>query len=440
MHKPHTAEISYGTIGQAFYNTDLSQWEFTRDLNEFQKLRIFGIDGLAVASSRNAAPEGSSTFVQKSQQRKLLSLRYPETIPAIPLLSEIAKEEIDAKYLLDLSALCYGDLISTGRATDFDNRKVKSAYKLFAFPDGKFNTDLRIHLAHTEYYCSARAEKAWLAIPRIQDVDPGWWRGKAGPIQQICFASSTDDQSDLLAIRSSRAISILKPLHRRSPIAQPAPPAKLSSFSESCIDANQLLSVSCDTKPWSVFVDVNFNPWHKRQFAAIDSNGNWTIYEIKGKAGSKRTFRALQMERDKLSKVEPCDWRPASGLEDDQWGKIFWIKDINMILACNRLDLALFDMEEGIISIHHIKVELAASEIILDVQKCIGIDDLVIVLTCSAISLIRVDRMANPEVSTQPGVSKVRSEILHTWRHNRDQSDKTLRLCHTVVNCCKIVF
>ena len=437
MHKHHAPETSYGTLGQAVYDTDLKKWEFNRDPNGFKKLRPVGIEGIAAASHESTIHKRDGSHVSDVQQKKLLSSRYPELIPAIPLLSRLAIEEAIAEPVSNLDIVHNGDLVSLGRALDFDNRKVKSAYRLLAFPDENHNADLRIHLLRTDYYKFARAEKDWLAIPRTQEIEPGWWRSKGGPIQQTCFAPSTDEQSTLLAVRTPQSISVLKPLYRQRPVIRPGPSSRLSSVSESCIDANPLIIVSCDNEPGSVFVDVSFNPWYRRQVVVADSDGRWIIYEIKGKANSKKPFRASRVESNVLFKTDLFDCHPTFDSEDKGWGRVLWINDVNMILVCNRLDLAVFDMEDEISSTHHIRFELGKGDIILDVQKCIGIDDLLIILTSSIISLIRVNRKAQHKTSSHSGTSKAYIETIHTWRHNRDQADRSLRMCHAIDKCCK---
>ena len=433
MHKSHAIETSYGTIGQALYSSDLKRWEFLRDPEHgCQELRALGIDCLAIGSSSSSS-EGSTPHVHEPRQRKFLSIRYPEVTPAIPLLLEVAKSNIDS--VSEQGTPEFGDLISLGRAVDVDNRKTKSAYRLLAVPDGDHGKDLKLYLTHVEQYGWRRDKRNWLAIPRIQNSEPGWWQGRSGPIQQVSFAPSIAGQSTLLAIRFPTSIFILKPLYRRKSIVQPIHFAR--DTLGSCIDANQLLSVSYDAQPQGMFVHVSFNPWYKRQFVVIDSNGNWTIYEVKGKANSSRGYQALQIERNKLSKFRGRDNHSPLESEDKKWAKIFWIKDVNMVVASTRLGLMVFDMKQKLVSSHDLNLRLSANDIILDVQQCNDINDLVIVLTSFVISIVRIDRLSQPLKTSDPDCGEVRAEILHTWKHNRDSRDKSLQICHTIDNECE---
>lgn len=435
MHKSHVAETTFGTVGQATYSTDLKRWEFVRDPgHDCQELRALGIDCLAIKSSFSPS-EGSADHVHESRQRKLLSTRYPEATPAISLLLKEAK--IGAHSISEQGVPKLGNLISLGRAVDVDNRKTKSAYQIFAVPDGEHGEDLKLYLAHFEYYGWKSDKRSWLAIPRIQNSDPGWWHGTGGPIQQVCFAPSTTGQSTLLAIRSAASIFVLKPLYRRTPVAQLKYPARGTSLLESCIDANKLLSVVCDSEPQGVFAHVSFNPWYKRQFAVIDSNGDWTIYEIKGKANSSKGYKALQIERKRLSNLGRRDDHPPLDSEDAKWAKIFWIKDVNIIVACNRLGLTIFDMKQRVVSTHDLKLRLGANDVILDVQQCSEINDLAIILTSSVISIVRIDRVVQPLKTSDPDRAEVHAEMLHTWKHDRDYCDKSLQICYTVDKDCK---
>ena len=437
MHNSYAAETSYGTVGQALYYTDLKRWEFIRNpACDYQELRAIGIEYLAI-KPRSLSFEGSKANAHKSKQRKLLSLKYPEVIPAIPLLFDITKGDGDS---IDRQGTArFGDLLSSGRAVDADNRKTKSSYRLFAVPDGDHGKDLKLYLVHVEYHSWRKDKRSWLAIPHIQNSEPGWWQGQSGPIEQVCFAPGIDQQSTLLAIRSSASIYILKPLYRRSPLAQSEHHAKAALYLESCIDANQLLYVGCDTEPQSVFIHVSFNPWYKRQFVVIDSSGYWTIYEIKGKANSSKGYQALRIERNKLSKFEGRDKYLSLELGDFEWAKVFWIKDVNMIIACSRLGLTVFDMKDRLVSIHDINLRLGANDVILDVQRCIEIDDLIVILTSFIISVVRIDRMIQHSKISDSDFTEIHPKILHSWRHNRDCRDKSLRFCYTIDNECKTI-
>ena len=439
MHQHYVTESNYGTLGQALYRTGSQSWEFTRDPRcEIFNLRRLGQYRLVLSSCSKPLVHKEASSTISSLPWKRLSLACPDLIPAASIISTAVNGDRMEKSIFDSSVAASGDLISFGRAIDSDNRKTKSIHKLLALATGACGEDLQLYAIHKERCGWTGDRQNWLKVPRISSLEPGSWRGDGAPIQQICFSTSDDEQNTLLAVRFFRSVSIFKPTFRRKPVAQPSPMYAELQLPDSQIDPNWLFSLASDSCSEKTYLHVTFNPWLKRRFATVDSYEILTVYEIGGRA-SRKGYKAVVVNKSTLSETVKNEDIQSKSCKAE-WARISWVKDVNIIIACKRRKVLIYDVEEAEPSKQDVNVGLNANDVILDMQKCKNVDDYVLLLTSRSLLLLKVKRLNEPVGRESEGGGMIRATIMLSWKHNRSSADEGLKLCHWISNESKYIY
>ena len=144
--------------------------------------------------------------------------------------------------------------------------------------------------------------------------------------------------------------------------------------------------------------DVSFDPWNPRRFAIVDSQGHWSVWNLKNSVRSKEVWEALEV----------------------------WIgnQDRNTIIVALRTSLVTLSLDDPR-RLHVIDLNLAKTgERILDLKRRPSDKSYFLVATTSRIILL----WARPDVDPNSSYSNLTVLSVLSWKHFRNQQDVSLKL------------
>ena len=432
MTEPRRADLSYGQFGEATYDSESQKWHFARSPGIAGRLQPVGESSLAIEASLNSSSlQIDHSAAARIHDIKELTHLYPELYPSVPLLPELVQISGAINSATSTHDPAVSELLAFGKAADLDNQRSGArTVPIAAIPGGEAGEAVRLARLTHDYLGWLGHRTIGLKTPTVSRGDQGWWVGNGSPIQQLCFAETEGEPSTWLAVRYSGATTILRPLLRRSPVpvtVANGPGACRKGFSSSRIDANPILTLPMEYTGGAPHADVSFNPWNERQFAIIDQQGQWTIWNIEGQHRRRHTW-TTKAGPNGLIRVADDDSkdRTAENAQEDGWGSILWAGGMCTIVVEDRRTFAVFDVKT------HPKW-LAAPELyivngtdwILDVKRSPVDDSHVFVVTSSRIICLRILGVDEDEDVKNPEFG---AELLFSIRHFRDQEDISLRL------------
>lgn len=296
-----------------------------------------------------------------------------------------------------------------------------------AFPGGEAGHILRLIRPCTEYLGWAGRGSVRLGQAAFANSEEGYWLGTGGTIQQIIFASEVDATSSWLAVRQIGQTNIFRPVYRSAPVAALVPPGSDARLPPSRIFANPIVKLSIDQTGGFAHEDVTFNPWYTRQFAVVDSQGYWSIWDIEGQ---KRKHTTFKIEAGKSGRLFD-DYTPAPGLPlpdtGDKWGRLLWAGNVNTMVVCGRRYLAVFDLKSKLPRRLHSPdfIHPQRSGWILDIKRNPIKHSHVIILTSSQVFWTEVIA-AGENRDEYDG--EIGMKLLASCYHLRDETDTTMKL------------
>jgi RNA polymerase I-specific transcription initiation factor RRN6 len=339
---------------------------------------------------------------------------HPELVPAAELLPELA---VTSAAILSTTATydpLIGDLFSLGTAT-FENLW-ENPRRICATVTGEGGNVLRLALLYKETQGWGTDKSLWLRGSTLRDTESGYWNEDAAPIQQVCFAQS-EDKSNILAVRLPTRTVLFRPIYSQRPQPSNSPHYRLPP---SLIDARPILSLGLDQSGGSPHVDVTFNPDFQLQFAIVDQNQTWSVWDIlRG-----RKSEAYSVSCMALGHITPPD--DADPIKEDPWARILWVGDVNTIAVCNRRHLSIVDIRGG--AADYLPCPLftgRSSDWILDVKPHPELRSRFFVLTSTTLFLMAVKSPSE----VLDGANGVAGAYVHlSWRHYRGAEDFTLKI------------
>jgi RNA polymerase I-specific transcription initiation factor RRN6 len=353
----------------------------------------------------------------------------PELIPP----SAVERTEELSKLISNAVAKCdpqVSALLDFGNANPPESDKSGGRFRnvpiavIASGDNGNILTFLRVE---NEMIDVAQGDGQSTRIPRIGTSETAQWAAGTAPIRQIRFADSIDEPAGLMAVRLQLSTVIFRPLFRRDRI-----PAKALGGSEhtsivpphnSHLDPNPVVEIATSKTGGSAHVDVTFNPWYQRQFAIIDENGRWSIWNI--------SHRSKRVGSESASCVHSGSVPPAgyqkrteidNQLQFDGWGRVEWVRDVGTFVACSRRNMILYIFEGDVFSSMIVELVLKSSEWILDLKRSSVQMSQLFILTTLRIFCLNIDPQPNgrnPRSCIAPQLS---------CQHFRDPEDITLRL------------
>lgn len=350
--------------------------------------------------------------------------QYPELASSLQLVEPHNRlSRVITSRVKDFDPLISARL-AVGKAVPADGLSVsRSAIPIVVIASGDPATSIALIPIEPRSKDLPGGQSVLRTLPYLNYRDAALWSCPYGPVQQICFAESIEEDNIYFAIRFSHVTTIFRPLHHRTPLdwsfgtkgfnPEPQQKARLSP--------NPLLEIPISLTGGHYHVDVTFNPWYQQQLAIIDRCGNWSVWDIPTK---QRRTTNLVAERGPCGSL--ADAVRSSNLEAkekdqyDGWASISWVGNVHTLLVCDRRNLNLCILNTHPPKQSPVNLDLLqGSEWILDLSRSISNPFHIFVLTTARIIWL--------DVLTDGNGSQTAS-ILLSWKHFRDIEDTSLRL------------
>lgn len=317
-------------------------------------------------------------------------------------------------------------LLDLGCAVDLENDDSGSrVLPIAVFASGECGNSIAFRRLEEDTF-ELRQQTTFMRVPSIGETDATECRVGGVPIRQICFARTIEEKATWMAARCSDSTTIFRPLYHRDPvprrICRNSDGVLLSDAHSSRLDANPLVEISSLRTGGFPHADVTFNPWYQRQFAIVDTNGNWSVWEISGRQRRKgANWAAACVKKGSLPEAE---YKPSSRHpRHDGWGSIEWISDVWTLIVSDRRSVMLFQMADNPVRSNTVELRMARpSEWVLDVRRSSHHASHFFVLTTSRLLWFDVAAASLEEDPKPP----LRPRL--AWRHFRDPEDTTLCL------------
>jgi RNA polymerase I-specific transcription initiation factor RRN6 len=362
----------------------------------------------------------AASKVRHSQER-WLQKALPEAGPAKATITSMTKTPSPT-----LSAQHPSTLLAIGKASDIDQTTGTRSTQIMAMVHGEAGNLLRLIKPRVEAL-------KWNSQPdtKLRSLNPVagedcYWLGSGSAIQQITFGADSDGFTSWLAVLKAESITILRPIYRRvqtpSSISVDAgkryPPSRLSP--------NPILSLGNERTGARPYADVSFNPWYIRQFATVDQQGYWSVWNIEGQKRKRTTFEA----RPGRSGHIQDDSSPGLGFKThdsaDGWGRVLWAGGVSTLILCDRRNLTVFDLKAAPKRLYSPEVVHTRSiDWILDMKRSPANLNHVFVLTTRQIFWLQIGE-ADEDQGEQIGYAGVK--IILSCQHFRNQEDETAKL------------
>jgi RNA polymerase I-specific transcription initiation factor RRN6 len=274
-------------------------------------------------------------------------------------------------------------------------------------------------------------EKLAFRVPSIDTTEMSQWSDCGAPIRQVCFARPVEEKPIFMAARLPTATMIFRPLYHWDPVPMRFPDNALMGSSiplqNSRLDANPIVKVSLSQTGGFPHADVTFNPWYQKQFAIVDTRGNWSVWEITGRQRLKlATWSTALVKAGSMPSQDPT--RKHSSARLDGWASIEWVHSVGSVVVSNRRSVIIYAFTDDQVPPRTVELGIAKqSEWVLGLQRNPRSPSQFFVLTTTRILWFDIGCLPGEDdtnLSLHPRAS---------WRHFRDPEDTTLQLSNIVV-------
>ena len=430
-----TSPNEYGHSGEAYYNPESHEWQFTRTFGFPEQFRVLEGPTLTLASGFVGEPCNSfeSARARKESVRKTTS-RYPQTQGAAPYLQPILQSSSPIENYYAAYDPLESDLLAFGHAVDVDRSFSRSLERvhLAAIPGGRLKDNVVLVCLNQDQLGWQDQEDFHLNSTTFRNGERTTWQAQRGPIKQLCFSPHRPNSRTWLAVRFFGSTVLLQPaFHRDDKAGHSVPPERqgVTDNWSSRIQPNEILVLPIKHTGGASHSDVAFNLFTADQFAIIDQQGYWSIFI------TERHRRHQSLWDLRLWKSGHVAADSSSALVDG-FGRISWVRDSDTLFVASRTSLALFGLQGSIKRLAVPPLVTAENaEYILDAKVDPVDNTLVYVVTSTRIICLSIYGLGNSG-GEHPTAG---AEILASWRHFRSFADLSLRvsICRTVH--CKIM-
>ncbi|KAK8196794.1 hypothetical protein M8818_006961 [Zalaria obscura] len=416
-------DLKYGHLGSSIYSTENRTWVWRRSLGIAYALQRLGKPTLVLQleSRAHSAPEeqhGDAQAPSLSRTEKAQDLvdREPEVKPASGILRQLANTSSKAIK----AALAYdpaiGTLLDYGKVR---NEVLQRFLSVVAFPASESRSALCLGEVHMQRHGWENDKSVWIEVPRISGDLVRWDLGS--PLQQVCFASTSEGKGSFLAARTMASTIILRPyVHRRRtvggwPTASPY------------LDPHPICTISQVDSGGFPHADVAFNPWYQRQFALIDQAGSWTVWDLSQGEQRRRGEPHREVCRGLLRDDDEVELgKGRTALMHDGWARIIWCGDLTTIATCSRRNLAVFDIKGNAYRLNVPDLGIAgSSHWILDMIRHPSQPNQMYILTSMHLFLLKVTCLDRADTESWRTAGAV---VILRCAHFLDPEDISLRL------------
>jgi RNA polymerase I-specific transcription initiation factor RRN6 len=345
----------------------------------------------------------------------------PEAGPASATLKTIAKTMSPAGFGPYRSAL-----LAIGKAADLDHTSGTRTIDIMAMVYGEAGNILRLIKPRTEGLKWDSFDDTKLRLLNPTSSEDCYWSADGGAIQQITFAADTDGLTSWLAVLKEESTTILRPIYRRDLTPSTMSASIRRRFPPSHLGPNPVLRLGNERTGTRPHVDVSFNPWYVRQFAIIDQQGYWSVWDIEGQKRKRTTFEAKPGRSGHIRDDSLQDQSFKSHHSADGWGRVLWAGGFNTLVLCDRRNLAVFDLKAMPKRLYSPQiVHPKSTDWILDVKRSTSDLHHVFVLTTSRVFWLQITE-AGEDKDEQYGYRG--AKILLSCQHFRDQENEAAKL------------
>lgn len=424
------SHLNYGHAGTSTFDIDARDWSFARQFTATTLKQI----GIRNGSSIDAIPAPtritntafSTRLTDARDSARALVRNYPQLVSASELLPDLAATSAAVLSTTSTYDPLIGNLYSTGSITYVNNRADKwdNPRRVATTVTGETGNILRLGFLYQQALGWGSDKSVWIRADTLRNTECGYWNEEAAPIQQVCFSQS-EDRSTLLAVRLLTKTVIFRPFYSQRP--RPAKQSSYYNLPPSLIDANPILILENDESGGSPHVDVCFNPDFQLQFAVVDQNHVWSVWDIDYKRKSTDYKMSCLMQ----GSISPPENADQTG--EDGWARVLWVGDVNTILVCNRRQLSIVRLKGSSFEYLHCSAVISTrtSDWILDVKRHPSLRSRFFVLTSTDVFLMGI---TTPSEAVDATVGPVGARVLLSWRHYRGAEDFTLSISVVMLN------
>jgi RNA polymerase I-specific transcription initiation factor RRN6 len=427
------SQLNYGHVGTATFDFETRDWSFARQLTPttLKQIRIQEKSTVDLAPAPVQIPNTavSTRLTDAKDNAKAIVRKNPQLVAAEDLLPELATTSAAIVSTTATYDPLVGSLYSTGSITFAGRSEISdNPRRVAATVTGEAGNILRLGFLYKEilgwdreflYLQSLRRKKdqsVWIRGDTLKGTECGYWSDGAAPIQQVCFAQS-QDKSTLLAVRLLTRTVIFRPFY--SPRPRPARQSPYHKLPPSLIDTHPILTLENDQSGGSPHADVTFNPDFQLQFAVVDQDQAWSVWDIEhGRKGTE--YKLSCVVQGRITSSEDADMT-----REDGWARILWVGDVNTILVCNRRHASIIGIKGA--SFEYLPcptlISNRTSDWILDVKRHPSVRGRFFVLTSTELILMAVVTSSEAMDAT---AGPVGARVLLSWRHYRGTEDFTL--------------
>ena len=342
-------------------------------------------------------------------------------LPALAQASEVVSE-VTSRHDPTIS-----ELLAFGTALNRDNpRTGTTTVPIIATAGGEAGDAVRLAVLGKKIVGWHGNKTVGLSLLEIQGNELGWRSGNGGPIQQLSFKEGED--STWLAVRYPGATTILRPILRRNtipPIAYAFRSQRADLYTASRLDPNPVATLPKLRSGGAPHSDVSFNPWYGQQFAIVDQESHWSVWNI-GYENKRRNLWTIEAGPAGTIQAEHNEPLESSNIIADGWGSILWAGNVHTLTVFNRRTFVLCNLQD--VSERLAGPDLAptkSGDWILDVKRSTLEKSQLFVATSSCIFWLSISGFGEVK---EKGHLNPGARILLSWRHFRYQEDISLRI------------
>jgi RNA polymerase I-specific transcription initiation factor RRN6 len=392
--------LPYGHFGNAFYQSEEQTWQFERVPDQPRILEP--IEGSEVAVPSQISPPSVLTKTAPNPARPAHIIRDKQIaelvnlVPALQPAASLLRPLLSASEAIEDATRHHdpvkGQLLSFGRVFD---ESIRRSTQLVAFAAGSTGSDVRVAQVQLQKQGWDDSKDVWLEVPVVIGEETTW-RSEGSPVQQICFAQPLESGENLLAVRTNSRVFIFKPT------LQEAGPVRLQ--------LRLLFERSSSQNEGVPLADAAFNPWFPRQFAMVDQQAQWRVWEFRSRQSPDATC---------ICSSSPDEETSAKTNLDDGWARLLWVCNPNTVVVAKRRSVALYDVNSGAAKLQDVDVKVSdVSSWVVDIATAPTDPSNLLVLTTTHLYLFHVEERDG----------EVGASLSMRIRHFRSPEDITLRL------------
>jgi RNA polymerase I-specific transcription initiation factor RRN6 len=348
-------------------------------------------------------------------------MALPEAGPAKATIMSMTKTHSPASFAQHPSSL-----MAIGKASDLDQTSGRRKVQIMAIAHGEAGNLLRLIKPRAEALKWDGRDDTKLRSLNPAASEDCYWLGDGGSIQHITFGADSEGSTSWLAVLKAESITILRPIYSQVPSPSGMSIDARPRYPPSRLSPNPILTLGNDKTGARPHADVSFNPWYIRQFAVVDQQGYWNVWDIEGQKRKRTTFEARPGKSGHIQD----DSSPGEGVKTydsaDGWGRVLWAGGASTLILCDRRSLAVFDLKAAPKRLNSPDVVHPRSvDWILDMKRSPVNLNHVFVLTTRKIFWLQVSE-AGEDQDEQFGYAGVK--ILLSCQHFRNRDDETAKL------------